>query len=199
MNDNYNIIHEYITGSSEKFEVAWEIHENFDKIKASLIEILFNKLELNFKSKLPNNFEIQNDKQFHIYKKTWNHKNQDIDTTTGLFSYCIESDISGLYFGIKRACLSSTIFSMKNIESKLSHEEAELVQSITSLNYKNSDWWLAYKNFDKFRYFTKDMFLQILKEPAVIVDYYSQNLLDVIEKTEKQIDEYCKFYKANYS
>lgn len=211
MNDNYTTIEDYILEAAyaaDRFEIAWEIHENFCGILNNLKTKLFHTLEKKIVSKdgAIKGYTVNSSlltkyryNPFFVYKQDWCNDNNSYGISTGTIFYGIEWDSYGIYMHIHRASKSEHMFTMHDKSIKYNKKvESELQDCISKLKFDFTDWCLAYKYFDKYRYYTKEMCTEIINDCSDIADYFYEQLSELILATENQVDAYNRYYKEKY-
>ena len=211
--DKLEIIKRYLLKGSDrkaKFEISWDIAENFEKIKLSMRKQVLTELV----SKIRNHeafkdYEIKDEglleckklSPLRIYKKDW--------IVNGIvpLSYAVESDTNGrlnLYFGIEKWDNDKGIPFRGNWEKeKLPNNWKDILIKIKEnlpKDWKVGDAWIIWKSFDGYYRGAcqKDFYMEIIENGySSVADYYFKELLNLKNRTEELVGEFVEYYK-NY-
>jgi len=130
----------------ENFEIAWDICENFQKIKEKLLLRFFQDLkEDKVEKELPikeHGLVFKLKPGLYISKRDWQENPQD----RGIYAISVEKWRQGLVFGI-----------VKNKSFK-TDKESEITRILTSLGYtpEGDVWWIVYiKSFMEKEFYEK--------------------------------------------
>ncbi len=145
----------------ENFEIAWDVWENFPKIKSDLLSKFIRELKDKVEKELSikeHGFIVSyfDSRSLYISKPEWREKNGD----RGIYAIAVEKwDRDNFTIGIVRNNPFKT-----NIES-------EIISMLQSLNYRTTQWFIGYLPLDSYFYFNnKEFYLERL-----LLDY--DNLL----------------------
>jgi hypothetical protein len=189
----------------QHFEIAWDIAENFEEIKKNIRKLLFNKLIKKLKEKYYN-FEIINlgftegttYGDLLIFPKNW-----IIVENKLLIYYTLEwekNNYKELGYGIKK--FSDKIpYEKKEIPQTFN----ELIQIQTELKEKGfniTDHFLSFKLFDNpFSIKNEKKFFEKILENGIekVIDYYIEELDNLIKNTKNELNNFIEKYKKTIS
>jgi hypothetical protein len=183
-----------------RFEIAWDIRENLEKIKfeikQDLIKELLKRLENSeeFKGYKIVNRGLIEGKQwggFYIFKLDWTSDGGEY----GILNYGLEAgyyQICTLYIGITKR---------KDINKNLLENLKKIYETIGGENagWEVSEWWIAwkyleepYKSMSQKEFYTQIITFSGRKEA---LDYLFEQFVTLKKATEKLIDEFIEIYK----
>ncbi len=226
--DRKKIIEEYLFEGSleerkERFEIAWDVWKNFDRIKLSIREGVLGKLrdKIRKKTQNPNDpfYGYKLDDSGFLKRQKWGnmvlYKQEWIVDGKPILMYGIEyekENYVGLYLGISK--YSNQIPLVGNWEDAqgLLQEWKEIFEQVKIRlkealpgNWKPSDWWILWKYFDSYYggMWQKEFYIEILENSKnnleegceALADYYIDKLEKLRDATEELIDEFVKLYK----
>jgi hypothetical protein len=189
----------------QHFEIAWDIAENFGKIRESIKKILISKLMENLKEKYPN-FEIINAGFIEgekyggllLFPKNW----PIIENKKPLLSYGLEWETRN-YFDL--------IYGIEKFNNEIPYKGRKVPENLNKLfqiqkrmegNFKKSDYWVIYKYFNE-PYgcmCKKEFFDKILTEGIdKVTDYYIKQLDKLITETKDDLNKFIEKYKKSLS
>jgi len=201
----------------ERFEIAWDIEENFERIKFELRQKLIKELKQKIEQSegfrdyiIINRGLIEGEKYgtLFIFKKNWllSPESKNI----GILNYAFEAEISGisdLCIGIVKQDNDNKI-PFKGNWQKQDDIEHELLNNINQIynalggspkGWKVSEWWIAWKYLHSFYrgMWQREFFLQIITERGFkqALDYLFSELVELKKLTEKFIDNFVETYK----
>jgi len=206
-----------IEEQKEKFEIAWDIRENFDEIKKEMREKVLTTLVSKIKnSEELSNYKISDDgflegqkhKPLRVYKKSWY-----LEVGAPL-SYGIEADESNyceISIGIVKWNNKGIPFkgdwkSHKKIPSEWKDIFYRIYENL-SQEEKTEDWkteddvdYIVWKWFnspyDDMR--QKEFYLEVIEKGyEAVANYYFNELLNLKKLTENLIDEFVEIYKKS--
>ncbi len=188
--DKFEVIKNFLLDESvsleirkERFEIAWDIKENFDKIKAKfslerVIKPLKEKLEQYLDTYTVSRFDYGS---IYIIKPHWKESKND----RGIVAIAIERWFRD----------NSTVGLVKNTGSKLPLEDEvrKLLEQKYSLRTTHS-WWLGYLPDERKPPTTKlslrEYYLQILLNPERVVEEHFLALKEVLDiANDKEISQ----------
>ena len=201
----------------ERFEIAWDIGENFKDIKFELkqkfIKELKQKIEQSeeFKNyKVVNRGLIEGDRygKLIVFRKTWSLTPEG---NIGILNYAFEAGISGISdicIGIVKQDndipFKGNWQNQDNIDQELFKKLSQIYNTLggSSKGWKVSEWWIAWKYLHSFyRDMQREFFLQIIAEKGFkqALDYLFSELVELKKLTEKFIDNFVETYKTKHS
>ena len=230
MMDRKKIIEEYLFEGTpeerkEKFELAWDVWENFEGIKLSMRESTLRRLveKIRNKTKNPNDpfygYRLENNgflerKKYGnitIYREEW------VVNGKPILKYGIEHDrenLCYLYFGITKYDDQIPFVGDWERAQDLPAEWKEIFTQIKSKlkealpgNWKPSNHWILWKYFDSYYggMWQKEFYMEILEKSKnsleegydALADHYFSEFEKLKNATESLIDEFVKLYKGN--
>jgi len=201
----------------ERFEIAWDIWENFEEIKFELRQKLIKELKQKIKQSeefkdyiVVNRGLIEGEKfgTLCIFKKNWLISPE---SRRGIFNYAFEAEQNLIFqncIGIVKQDNDNLGIPFKGNWQKQDNISQDLFKIVSQIyntlgenskGWKVSDSWIAWKYLDSFYrgMWQREFYLQTVTEKGfkkAVTDLYNE-LLFVKNKTEKLIDEFIKIYK----
>jgi len=218
--DTKEIIKEYILGENdnekkERFEIAWDIWENFEGIKFDLRQEFIKELKQNieqseeFKDYMVVNHGLIEGKRWGdliVFKKSWLLSSES--KKVGILNYAFEADTTGIFnicIGIvkmkKDIPFKGDWQKQDDIEQKLLNNINQIYNILggDSKGWKvASEWWIVWKHLDSFYrdMRQREFYLQIIMKNGLkkAINYFFDELLKLKNDTEKYLDEIVHIY-----
>ena len=178
--DRKKIIEEYLFEGThedrkEKFEIAWDVWENFDSIrsgqsKTKVFEPLANRIE---KDLLEEPFKITHFDWGSVYvaKPEWRQDEND----RGIYAICVEKWNRGW----------PTIGIVRN-KPFTTETEKQIGDILSKQNFRSTQWFLGYIPIPDWKYSDLRYYYQtVLLNPSEIVDFFFNYLKQVYEIVRK--------------
>jgi len=197
-----------------RFEIAWDIWENFENIKIELKQDLIRKLKEKIEqSEEFKDYMIINDglieKQKYgkllVFKKEWR-----LLENIGILHYALEaeqSNICHMYIGIRKFNEDNGIPFKGNwqAEKEIGENLLGIIKKIYStLGGSNKNWqsenlWIAWKYLDEpyKGMWQKEFYFEIITKDGFekVRDYLFNQFLELKNKTETLIDEFVEKFR----
>lgn len=196
-----------------RFEIAWDIWENLEKIKfeikRKLMRELFERLKNSEEFKgyeIVNLGLIDGEKwdHFEIFKPTW----KTDEGENGILHYALEAGqtrICNLYIGISKLDegipFNGNWQKTSDINKNLLEKLGKIYETLGGDNagWKVSEWWIVWRYLEEpyKGMWQKEFYTQIItfsgREKAL--DYLFNQFVILKRATEKLIDEFIEIYK----
>jgi len=198
-----------------RFEIAWDIRENLDKIKfeirQELMRELLKRLENSeeFKGYKIVNRGLIEEKHlggFSIFKLDWTSDGGEY----GILKYSLEAgtpSICNLYIGISKKDEDKGI-PFKGNWQKTSDINKNLLEKLGKIyealgeakaGWQVSEWWIAWRYLEEpyKSMLQKEFYTQIITSSGrkEALDYLFEQFVTLKKATEKLIDEFIEIYK----
>ena len=202
----------------DRFEIAWDIHENFESIKEDMRRMLATKIasRINTDEFLSKNYEVINfgfetegkvGYPIAVFKPAWK-RNQDEPPLFFALEFIRSQGpyFLNLHFGIKKKSeLEPFEGSWKNLSSTLRDVLTGIIIRLENEFGKKwliSDQWIAYLNFDTYgdnwtmwkrefyqNFFSKEKIEDSLEE---LSQFYVKEFKKLVQITENDIDNFLR-------
>ena len=171
--DKKKIIEEYLFDGNieEKFELDWDIWENFEEIKKDrakkhVFEPLANKIK-NELLKDPFQITMIDWGSIYIAKPKWQEGNKD----RGIYALCVEK--------LDRSWPSIGIVRNKQFTTEL---EKQMIDMLSRQGFRSTQWFLGYIPIPDWKYSDlKEYYKIVFFNPKEIVDFFFNYFKQVYE------------------
>ncbi len=189
----------------ERFEIAWDVWENFEKVKRYIRKMVFDALFERFRSDRYFTGYCVNDLGFLggekfgtliLYKENWLMNNENF-----VVGYAIESenrDFINICYGIKKYSKFYPFegsWTKENIPESWKNIFENMFEKMERLmpGWMVNDHYLIWRWFDSHYRHTwqKSFYIEVIKSGSdAVVDYYFKRVLELKDATEELIDEF---------